>query len=215
MSAAETLARFAHRVEREIGITVSVGLSYCKFLAKLASDLDKPRGFAVIGREEAMARLAPLGVGRLWGVGKVAEERLGRLGFRKIGDLQAIDEPKAVALLGEDGRRLWRLARGVDERKVSGRARRQEPFGRGHFRLRRRRPRRARAHPARPLRARRRAGSRRPDLSAGGVTLKLRTPDFKLRTRTRSGLSPTQLRPGCSRARAPFWRRSPRASIIA
>jgi DNA polymerase-4 len=57
--AAETLARFAHKVEAEIGVTVSVGLSYCKFLAKMASDLNKPRGFASLSREEAKAWLAP------------------------------------------------------------------------------------------------------------------------------------------------------------
>jgi len=68
MPAAAALVVFARRVEREIGVTVSVGLSYCKFLAKLASDLDKPRGFAMIGRAEARARLASLGIGRLWGV---------------------------------------------------------------------------------------------------------------------------------------------------
>ena len=56
---AETLARFAAQVEAEIGVTVSVGLSYCKFLAKLASDLNKPRGFAFLSREEAKAWLAP------------------------------------------------------------------------------------------------------------------------------------------------------------
>jgi len=66
-SAAETLVRFAQQIELETGVTVSVGLSYCKFLAKLASDLDKPRGFALIRREDAKAWLAPQRIGRLWG----------------------------------------------------------------------------------------------------------------------------------------------------
>src|SRR5580700_5542517 len=117
--AAETLARFARRVEVEIGITVSVGLSYCKFLAKLASDLNKPRGFAFLSREEAKAWLAPQSVERLWGVGRVGRERLERSGFRSIGDLQRIDERDAVLRLGEDGLRLWRLAQGRDDRSVS------------------------------------------------------------------------------------------------
>ena len=116
--AAETLARFARKVEANTGVTVSVGLSYCKFLAKLASDLDKPRGFAVITREKAKAWLAPQSVGRLWGVGKVGRERLERLGFHTIGDLQGIDERSAFSRLGDDGLRLWRLAQGRDDRPV-------------------------------------------------------------------------------------------------
>src|SRR5260370_23708744 len=118
MGAAETLVRFAHRVEAEIGVTVSVGLSDCKFLAKLASDLDKPRGFVLLRREEAKAWLAPQSVGRLWGVGRAGQARLERSGFRLIGDLQRIDEREAASRLGEDGRRLWRLAQGLDDRQV-------------------------------------------------------------------------------------------------
>jgi DNA polymerase-4 len=119
MEAAETLVRFARRVESEIGVTVSVGLSDCKFLAKLASDLDKPRGFALLRRKEAKAGLAPQSVGRLWGVGRAGQERLERLGFRLIGDLQRLDEWAASSSLGDDGRRLWRLAQGLDDRRVS------------------------------------------------------------------------------------------------
>ena len=93
-----------------MGVTVSVGLSYCKFLAKLASDLNKPRGFALLSREEAKAWLAPQSVAAPVGVGRVGRERLERSGFRMIGDLQRIDEREAVLRLGEDGLRLWRLA---------------------------------------------------------------------------------------------------------
>ncbi len=118
-SAAETLARFAQRVEVDIGVTVSVGLSYCKFLAKLASDLDKPRGFTLLPRDQAKTWLAPQSVGRLWGVGRIGRERLERSGFRVIGDLQQIDEREAVSRLGDDGLRLWRLALGRDDRSVS------------------------------------------------------------------------------------------------
>ncbi|MGO7594387.1 Y-family DNA polymerase, partial [Rhizobium leguminosarum] len=64
---ARTLAKFARRIEREIGITVSVGLSYCKFLAQVASDLQTPRGFSFLGREEAVEFLAPLPVTPTWG----------------------------------------------------------------------------------------------------------------------------------------------------
>src|ERR1700730_3880157 len=116
--AAETLARSAGRVEAEIGVTVSVGLSYCKFLAKLASDLNKPRGFTSFSREEAKAWLATQSVERLWGIGRVGRERLERSGFRLIGDLQRIEEREALLRLGEDGLRLWRLAQGRDDRAV-------------------------------------------------------------------------------------------------
>ena len=192
MSAAESLARFAAQVEKEIGVTVSVGLSYCKFLAKLASDLDKPRGFQVIRADEAVARLAPMPIGRLWGVGKIAEARLAKLGLARIGDLQRLDETSAIRQIGDDGQRLWRLAHGIDERKVSvdrdvkslsaettfeqDVADRDE-LERVLLRLSEKLARRLKA-----------AG-----LAAGGVTLKLRTPDFKLRTRTRTGMPPTQM----------------------
>jgi DNA polymerase-4 len=192
MCAAESLARFAAGIEKEIGVTVSVGLSYCKFLAKLASDLDKPRGFAFLRADEAIDILAPMPIGRLWGVGKVAEARLAKLGLARIGDLQRLDEVSAIRQVGDDGRRLWRLAHGIDERKVSIEhdakslsaettfehdvADRDE-LERVLLRLCEKVARRLKS----------------ADLAAGGVTLKLRTPDFKLRTRTRTGMPPTQL----------------------
>jgi DNA polymerase-4 len=192
--AAATLAKFARRVEREIGVTISAGLSYCKFLAKLASDLDKPRGFSIIGRDEARSRLAPLGVDRLWGVGKVAAERLRRLGFTNIGDIQRVEEAEAVARLGEDGRHLWRLSQGIDGRRVTTQREAKSISAEVTFE----RDVGDREELARALlglceRVAKRL--RRADLSASGVTLKLRAPDFKLRTRTRSGLPPTRLAP--------------------
>jgi DNA polymerase-4 len=190
---APTLARFAHAVERDVGVTVSVGLSYCKFLAKLASDLDKPRGFSIVAREEAVALLAPMNVGKLWGVGKVAEERLTRLGFKTIGDLQRLDEPAAMRL-GDEGRRLWRLARGVDERRVTPDRETKTISSETTFEN----DVSDRAELTRVLLAqseRVAARLRKAGLAAGSVTVKLRTPDFKLRTRTRSGFAPTQMAP--------------------
>ena len=192
MSAAEALVRFARRVEQKVGVTVSVGLSYCKFLAKLASDLDKPRGFAVIGRDEAIARLKPMPVGRLWGVGKVAEVRLDRLGVRIIGDLQKLDEREALAKLGDDGRRLWRLARGIDDRKVTVDREAKSLSAEVTFEY----DLSDRAELERTLLRLSEKVARRlkvAGLAAGGVTLKLRTPDFKLRTRAHSGMPPTQM----------------------
>ncbi|RBP00972.1 DNA polymerase-4 [Roseiarcus fermentans] len=192
--AAETLARFAARVEREIGVTVSVGLSDCKFLAKMASDLDKPRGFAVIGREGAKAWLAPQGVGRLWGVGKAGQQRLERLGFRLIGDLQRVDEWDAAARLGDEGRRLWRLANGIDDRRVSATRETKSISSETTFDVdvgdREELTRVLLRHCDRVAARLGKAG-----LSAGGVTLKLRLGDFSLRTRSRTGLRPTQLAP--------------------
>jgi DNA polymerase-4 len=118
MSAARVLARFACDVERELGITVSVGLSANKFLAKIASDLDKPRGFAVIAPTEAIAFLAPKPVGFIYGVGAVSAAKLTQDGFRLIGDLQRADQHDLMRRYGEEGHRLWRLARGIDTRDV-------------------------------------------------------------------------------------------------
>ena len=118
-SPAETLARFTKRTQSELGVPVSVGLSYCKFLAKIASDLDKPRGFAIIGQAEAVSFLASKPVGLIWGVGKVAQGRLAAEGVRTIGDIQRMDHAEAIRRLGTEGQRLWQLARGNDTRKVS------------------------------------------------------------------------------------------------
>lgn len=193
-AAAETLARFAREAEREVGVSVSVGLSYCKFLAKMASDLDKPRGFAVLRREEAVAWLAPQGVGRLWGVGKAGAARLERAGFRTIADLQRVDESAAAARLGEEGRRLWRLAHGIDARRVSPIHETKSISSETTFdvdvsdleELTRVLIRHCDRVAARLVKA---------GLSAGAVTLKLRLPDFSLHTRSRAGLAPTQLAP--------------------
>jgi DNA polymerase IV len=101
--AAPTLARFARRVESEVGVSVSIGLSYCKFLAKFASDLDKPRGFTIVARDEALALLAQQPISKIWGVGKVAEGRLAKAGFRTIGDVQRRSEAEMIVEQGPDG----------------------------------------------------------------------------------------------------------------
>ncbi len=193
-SAIVTLARFAKDIEDKIGVTVSVGLSDCKFLAKLASDRDKPRGFAIIGRREAKQILAPMPVSCIWGVGKAAEARLETLGLRTIGDIQALDEDAMMRRLGEEGRRLWRLANGVDKRRVTMERETKSISAEVTFEE-------DIAEPERLQRALlglcERVGRRlkSQDLAARAVTLKLRTGDFKLRTRSRSGLRPTQLAP--------------------
>lgn len=116
---AQVLARFARRVETEIGVTISVGLSHNKFLAKVASDLDKPRGFAVIGKAETMDFLAPRPISLIYGVGKVFSETLAKDGFTTIGQLQTHPPEDLMRRYGETGARLARLARGQDARRVS------------------------------------------------------------------------------------------------
>ena len=117
-SPAEVLAKFARDVEEQIGITISVGLSHNKFLAKVASDLDKPRGLAVIGKAETLGFLAEQPVGLIYGVGKVFAETLRKDGFATIGQLQQTAPEDLMRRYGEPGARLTRLARGDDSRLV-------------------------------------------------------------------------------------------------
>jgi DNA polymerase-4 len=117
-SPARTLIRLARRLESELGITVSIGLSYNKFLAKVASDLDKPRGFKVIGRAEAQDFLDGKPVGLIWGVGKALEKKLHAEGILTIGQIREREEHWLVGRFGAMGRRLYRFARGQDDRKV-------------------------------------------------------------------------------------------------
>jgi DNA polymerase-4 len=117
-SPAATCAWIARRVEAEVGVTISVGLAPNKLLAKIASDLDKPRGFAVIGAAEAETFLAPRPVGLLPGVGAVLQSRLLAEGIRTIGQLRAVPEARLLRRYGSFGRRLAQFARGEDGRPV-------------------------------------------------------------------------------------------------
>ena len=192
MSAARALARFAVEVEREIGITVSIGLSGNKFLAKIASDLDKPRGFAVLAPAEAAAFLAPKQVGFIYGVGAVSAAKLANDGYRLIGDLQRADERDLMRRYGEEGLRLSRLSRGIDDRKVDPERETKSvsaetTFDRdiGDFR-----PLEQHLwHLCEKVSSRLKAQG----LAGSTVTLKLKSADFKIRTRARSLAAPTQL----------------------
>lgn len=115
---AQTLALLQGRIKSELGFTVSVGLSWNKFLAKIASDFDKPNGYSVIGRQDAASTLAPLPVRAVWGVGEVAEARLAADGVRTVGDIQRLDPGLLVKRYGETGLRLSRLAFGEDHRPL-------------------------------------------------------------------------------------------------
>jgi len=116
---AKVLARLQNQIEQEIGLTVSIGLSANKFLAKIASDLDKPRGFAVIGQQEAQAFLAPKPVSILPGVGPALAQSLEKAGHRTVGDLASADAKDLTRRFGTYGLRLWQLAQGQDSRPVN------------------------------------------------------------------------------------------------
>lgn len=191
-SPALTLARFAHKVEKEIGISISVGLSYNKFLAKIASDLQKPRGFSIIGRAEAADFLANKPVGIIPGIGASAQSRLAKVGVTQISHLRDIPLKTLFEALGRDSQRLSRLAWCEDRRMVNPERETKSVSAETTFdtdlrsfedlepilwRLSEKVSRRLKA-----------AG-----LAGQSVTLKLKDKDFRLLTRTRSGLAPTQL----------------------
>ncbi len=119
MSAAKILCMTAKKIEREIGITVSIGLSYNKFLAKLASDMNKPNGFSIIGRSEAQKFLATQPISKIWGVGKVLNSKMNRAGITQIGQLQKMELRKLVKDYGVMGDRLYYFSRGEDSRVVT------------------------------------------------------------------------------------------------
>ena len=191
-SPARSLAGFARAVEEEIGITVSIGLSENKFLAKLASDLDKPRGFSVLSQREAAAFLAPKPVTFIWGVGKQMGAALAHEGFRTIADLQRATETDLMRRFGTEGLRLARLARGVDARQVSPERETKSVSAEttfetdiAAFRTLERRLWGLSEKVSARLKAKEIAGQT--------ITLKLKTADFRLRTRARSLAAPTQL----------------------
>jgi len=183
-SPAATLAALARRVEADLSITISIGLSYNKFLAKIASDLDKPRGFAAIGRAEARTFLAARPVGLLWGVGPVLQRRLARDGITRIGELAGIGEDELAARYGRIGRRLWSCARGEDDRPVDPNRATKSVSSEITLDEDIADPERLRPilwQLAETL-ARR---LRKAGLAAGGVTLKLKTAGFRTVTRSR------------------------------
>ena len=189
---ARTLCEIIRRIEAEVGVTASVGLSYNKSLAKIASDLDKPRGFAVIGREEATRFLAERPVSLIWGAGKALQRRLARDGISRIGQLQSVDEAGLVARYGVMGHRLAQFARGEDTRVVNPSAPTKSLSAETTFEaditdfaaLDRRLWRLTEKVAGRLKRA---------ELSGRTVTLKLKSAEFRIRTRATTMMAPTQL----------------------
>jgi len=186
------LARFARDVEREVGVTVSIGLAPNRLLAKLTAERDKPRGFAVLGAAEARDWLAPQPVTLLPGVGPALARTLEAKGITRLGQLGALAPHEAARRLGEDGPGLAARARGEDARPVdpareaksisaettfehdlAGLAELERPLWRMCEKLSRR------------LREKR--------LAAAGIVLKLKTAGFALRTRNARLAAPTTL----------------------
>lgn len=189
---AASLARLARRVETEVGVTISVGLSHNKFLAKMASDLDKPRGFAMIGRAETVEFLARQPVEQIFGVGKVFADSLHRDGFITIGDLQKAGDETLMRRYGETGFRLAKLSRGEDSRPVSSDGETKTVSSETTFN--------SDLRSFEDLSTELLALSERlaDRLKAKGivgdtVTLKLKSSGFRLRTRARHLMMPTQL----------------------
>jgi DNA polymerase-4 len=191
-SAAATLAHIAREVERTVGITVSVGLSDTKFLAKMASDADKPRGFFVIGRGDAVGFLHDLPVARLPGVGPALATRLKVDGLFTVGDLQARPAVALAARYGETGAVLARLSRGLDERSVRSDREAKSVSAETTFDA-------DIAAPAElerrlwPLCERVAERLKAKGIAGRSVTLKLKTTRFRLITRHRRLAAPTQL----------------------
>lgn len=186
------LARLIKRMRDELGLTGSIGLSHNKYLAKVASDLDKPRGFSVIGKAETADFLRGKSVRMIWGVGPAAQASLEKAGIRTFDDLLRWDKRDLMARFGGTGERLYHIARGEDHRRVSAHApvksiSKETTFGEdtsdrdildGHiWRLSEQVADRAKAR----------------ELAGRVVTLKLKRADFSQITRRISLRDPTQL----------------------
>ena len=191
-SPARTMAALSARIEKEIGISVSIGLSYNKFLAKLASELDKPRGFAVLGKAEAKSFLRDKPVSIVRGAGKVLAARLTRDGYANIGNLADADPRELANRYGATGLWLAKVAQGEDSRRVDPGGEMKTISSETTFdkdiaryadlekilwRQAERVSARAKAH----------------EMAGRTIVLKLKTADFRLRTRSTSLEAPTQL----------------------
>ena len=203
---AASLARLAAEIERDLGITVSIGLSSNKFLAKTASELDKPRGFAVIAPEEAEALLAPKPVGFLHGVGPKFARKQEQDGFETIGDLQQADLKALIGRYGETGMWLKRVAHGIDNRPVRTDEERKSVSTETTFRT-------DIAEPAEledqlwKLCVKTADRAKKIGVVGAVITLKLKTSDFKPLTRRVSLAEPTQIAQSIFRAGRPLLAR--------
>lgn len=192
-SPAEVLAGFSQKIERELNLSVSIGLSYCKFLAKVASDIEKPRGFSVIGEAEAYDFLRKQPVSLFWGVGKATQAMLAKDGISEVSTVQDMDESYLAKRYGAIGLRMARLSHGIDKRSISGLSggaksiSSETTFNKDisdHDAL---------VRIIRRLSEKVSASLKKKNLAGQTVVLKLKTGDFKTRTRNKTLPDPTQL----------------------
>ncbi len=187
-----TMLRLVKKIEAEIGITVSVGLSFNKFLAKIASDLNKPRGFSIIGQAEAMDFLSDKPVSIIWGVGAAFNAKLKRDGITLVRHLRAYEEPELIARYGSMGQRLWKLAHCQDDRSIRSHGAAKSISSETTFFD-------DIANPVElknklwPLCERVARRAKKSQIAGYTVTMKLKTADFKGRTRSRTLPNPTML----------------------
>lgn len=186
------LQQLTQRISDELGVTASVGLSDCKFLAKIASDLDKPNGFSVIGREEALDFLEAKPVSMIWGVGGSLNAKLKRDGIITIGDLRRIDHVDLVARYGSIGLRLHNLSHARDTRPVDPSSKMKSVSAETTLSEDLKDPDLLRAHLWR-LAEKVSARCKAKEISGHTITLKLKTNDFRTITRSVSRDAPTQL----------------------
>jgi DNA polymerase IV len=205
-SPALSLATLLKTIEAKIGISASAGLSYNKYLAKVASDLEKPRGFSIIGKAEAKGFLAARPVGLIWGVGRAFQQTLARDGITLIGQLQNMERNELMRCYGVMGARLYHLARGEDTRLVSPHDETKSISSETTFNH----DISAYDHLERILWQLSEKVSRRAKhdgLAGLTVALKLKTADFKIRSRNTTLADPTQLAHNIFSAAQPMLRR--------
>jgi DNA polymerase-4 len=188
---ARSLARLSLQIERKVGVTVSIGLAPNKMLAKIASDMGKPRGFAVIGQDDALDVIGPMKISALPGVGPVMYRKLEEMGLALISDLWAVSESDLIHRFGLWGRRLVAQARGEDGRRVSSVRGVSVTVGAEttfNNDLKTFAQIEAELRPLCETVARR---LKRSGLAAGGLTLKLRSADWRTMTRACKLRDPT------------------------
>ncbi|HUS98143.1 MAG TPA: DNA polymerase IV [Hyphomicrobiaceae bacterium] len=185
------LAGLAKAVKANVGITISIGLAANKFLAKLASDMQKPRGFSVIGRREAKSVLAPMPVKRIHGVGPATARQLEAAGINEIRQLQGMSEFELTTRFGKFGRRLAAYVQGDDPRAVTPSRETKSVSAETTFRQDTASP-NVLIEAILPLCERVAERLVKSGLAGGTVVLKAKTADFQTITRNRRVTIPTQ-----------------------